>query len=65
MQLCSASRFAFDSGEALNTCHFLEQYQELNIFGSITNVSLLKSRSRQTTLFFSLCVFVLHLHVVQ
>lgn len=64
MQLYNASWFAFDSGEALNTCHFLEQYQELNTFGSITNVSLLKSHPRQTMLFF-LCVFVLHLRVVQ
>lgn len=65
MQLYSALWFAFDSGVTLNICHFLEQYQEWNTFGSITKALLLKSHTRQTMLAF-LCVFLFSiLRVVQ
>jgi len=60
MQLYSASWFAFDSGVTSNICHFLEWYQELNIFGSIKNVFLLKSDPRETMLLF-LCVFLFYI----
>lgn len=60
MQLCSASLFAFDSRVTLNTCHFLEQCQELSTLGSITNVLLLKSHPRKTMLAF-LCVFLFYI----